>query len=111
MINISSGYTTATSESLDPSAMEPEIKIRSVVRDIVLRSFGSQLLDIDRGVYCPPRFTPSHKRLVCVGLQIIGGEKYFRAQLYKASGGTIVCMCDELIHVSDFPLTNRLGYN
>ena len=88
--------------------MEPENKIRSVVRDIVLRTFGNQLLDIDKGLYCSPRFTPSHKRLVCVGLQIIGGEKYFRAQLYKTNGEILICMCDELIHVSDFPLTNRI---
>ena len=91
--------------------MDSESKIRPVVRDIAVRTFGNQLLDIYRGLYCPPRLTPSCKRLVCVGLQVIGGEKYFRIQLFKTDGGILICMCDELIQVSDFPLTNRFDKN
>lgn len=80
-------------------------EIREVIRDIVLRTFGSHLVDIERCLYCPPKLTPSKRRIVCVGLQVIGNERYFRCQIYKAQNEAIVCLCDELIPVALFPLT------
>jgi len=85
-------------------AVNPEIEIRALIRDIVASLYGDDLKRILDGHYLPPRCTVSQKRLVCVGKKTVSGVDYFLVTLYRISEGLFKVIRAEVLHPFDFGL-------